>query len=369
VRRFFLENALMWFERFHVDALRLDAVHSIIDRSAKPFLEELADEVHRQAERHGRHWYLIAESDLNDPRIVRSSALGGHGLDAMWCDDFHHAAHVLLTGEKAGYYADYGRLEDMARAFRSAMSSPGEWSEFRQRRHGRPGPDLKPQHCVVFMQNHDQVGNRLLGERLDALIDFERQKLAAGITCLSQFIPLLFMGQEYGETAPFQYFINHGDEALVEAVRRGRREEFASFAEGGEAPDPAARETTERCVLDPELRSVGRHAVLHRLYEALLELRKTISSAAPDDCLAFEGRRVLLVQRAGVAWMVFSFSEAAHQIALPLPPGRWRRLVASADVEWEGPGCRAPAVIDSAGEVTLELPPHSFVVYGPAPAV
>jgi maltooligosyltrehalose trehalohydrolase len=365
VRRFFLENALMWFERFHVDALRLDAVHAIIDRSAKPFLEELADEVHRRGERHGRHWYLIAESDLNDPRIVRPSEVGGHGLDAMWCDDFHHAAHVLLTGEKAGYYADYGRLEDMARAFRSAMSSPGEWSEFRQRRHGRPAPDLKPQQCVVFTQNHDQVGNRLLGERLDTLIDFERQKLAAGITCLSRFIPLLFMGQEYGETAPFQYFINHGDEALVEAVRRGRREEFASFAEGGEAPDPAARETTEHCVLNPELRKVGRHAVLHRLYETLLGLRKGLSSAAADDCLALEGRQVLLVQRPGVAWMVFAFSDAVQEVALPLPPGRWRRLVASADAEWDGPGCRSPSVIDSAGEVSLELRPHSFVVYGP----
>jgi maltooligosyltrehalose trehalohydrolase len=142
VRCFFLENALMWFEDFHVDALRLDAVHAIIDRSARPFLEELADTVHRRAKELGRHWHLIAESDLNDPRVVRPSDLGGHGLDAMWCDDFHHAAHVLLTRETAGYYVDFGRVEDMARAFAGGMSRAGEYSPFRRRRHGRPGPDL-----------------------------------------------------------------------------------------------------------------------------------------------------------------------------------------------------------------------------------
>jgi maltooligosyltrehalose trehalohydrolase len=254
VRRYFLENALMWLEDFHIDALRLDAVHAIIDRSAKPFLEELADAVHERGEQLGRHLYLIAESDLNDPRMVRSSDIGGHGLDAMWCDDFHHAAHVLLSGESAGYYEDFGRVEDLAQAFRSAMSAPGEYSAHRKRRHGRPGRDLRFEQCVVCLQNHDQVGNRMLGERLGALLDFEREKLAAGLTCLSAFLPLLFMGQEYGDPAPFQYFISHGDAKLVEAVRRGRREEFASFHLDGEAPDPAAEETFARCILNPELR-------------------------------------------------------------------------------------------------------------------
>jgi maltooligosyltrehalose trehalohydrolase len=364
VRRFFLENALMWLEDFHVDALRLDAVHAIIDRSAKPFLEELAECVHRHAEALGRHCYLIAESDLNDPRVVRRSDMGGLGLDSMWCDDFHHAAHVLVTGEKAGYYVDFGQVEDMARAFTSGMSHPGEYSPFRRRRHGRPSPDLRAEQCVVFAQNHDQVGNRMLGERLDALVGFEQQKLLAGLTCMSRFIPLLFMGQEYGETAPFQYFISHSDAELVAAVQRGRREEFASFALDGEAPDPAAQSTFDRCVLHPELRHTGRHALLHRLYATLLELRRKLTSEQADACVAFESRRVLLVRREQHAWMAFSFSDAAQTLTVPVLAGEWERWLATADAEWEGPGTRSPARLASTGEVTLELEPYSLVVYG-----
>jgi maltooligosyltrehalose trehalohydrolase len=363
VRRFFLENALMWLEDFHIDALRLDAVHAIIDRSAKPFLEELADAVHQRGEALGRHLYLIAESDLNDPRVVLPSELGGHGLDSMWCDDYHHAAHVLLTGESAGYYEDFGRVEHLAQAFRQAMSAPGHYSAHRRRRHGRAGGGLRFEQCVVCLQNHDQIGNRMLGERLDALLDFERQKLVAGLTCLSAFIPLLFMGQEYGEPAPFQYFIDHGDAQLVEAVRRGRREEFASFHLEGEAPDPAAVETFAQCVINSELRHGGRHAVLNRLYGRLLELRKSLAPARPDDTMSFEGRRVLLVRRDERTWLAFSFSERVEEVTLPLAPGAWQLVLASADAEWEGPGAGLPARLESSGDVTLKLPPSSFCIY------
>ncbi|HEU4580630.1 MAG TPA: malto-oligosyltrehalose trehalohydrolase [Polyangiaceae bacterium] len=198
VRRYFIENALHWVEDFHIDALRLDAVHAIIDCSARPFLEELADTVRERGERLGRRPYLIAESDLNDPRLVRPSALGGHGLDAVWSDDFHHAAHSLLTGETSGYYADFGHIEDLARAFQSGMSRPGEYSGYRRRRHGRSGAILAPEQGVVCVQNHDQIGNRLLGERSGTLLNFDQQKLAAAVLCLSPYLPLLFMGEEYG---------------------------------------------------------------------------------------------------------------------------------------------------------------------------
>jgi maltooligosyltrehalose trehalohydrolase len=368
VRRFFLQNALMWLEDFHIDALRLDAIHAIIDRSAKPFLEELAEAVHRLGERVGRHLYLIGESDLNDPRVVRSSELGGLGLDAMWCDDYHHAAHTLLTGERAGYYADFGQVEHLARAFRSAMSMPGSYSEHRKRRHGRPGPDLRAEQCVVCIQNHDQIGNRLLGERLGTTVGFEREKLAAGLTCLPAFIPLLFMGQEYGDPAPFQYFVSHGDPALLEAIQRGRREEFASFGWSDEAPDPASPATLERCLLQPELAQSGRHAVLQRLYGQLLRLRQELVSNTPDESLALEARRVLLVRRGLHAWMAFSFSDTVQRVTVPVPPGSWRQLVCSSDSGWDGPGSSLPAAIESSGEVSLELSPHSFVVYGAAPA-
>jgi maltooligosyltrehalose trehalohydrolase len=369
VRAFFMRNALMWLDEFHIDGLRLDAAHAIIDRSAQPFLEELADAVRVRGEKLGRHLYLIAESDLNDPRLVRPSTLGGHGLDAMWCDDFHHAAHVLLTGEKAGYYADYGRIEDMAQAWRWAMVNPGGYSEFRQRRHGRPAPDFRPDQGVICLQNHDQIGNRLLGERLTALVGFEQQKLAAGLLCLAPFIPLLFMGEEYGETAPFQYFVDHGDERLLKSIRHGRSEEFKSFGWTTDAPDPSSPETLERCVLQPELRHSGKHAVLYRLYETLLRLRSVIAprvlqARAEDDTVAFEAQHVLFVRREGRLWMAFSFSDRTEHVRLPVPPGPWERLVSSSDSEWQGPGTPLPESLESNGELSVELQPHSFVCYG-----
>jgi maltooligosyltrehalose trehalohydrolase len=363
VRRFFLQNALQWVEHFHIDALRLDAVHAIIDRSAKPFLEELAERVHERAEELGRHAYLIAESDLNDPRVVRPSELGGHGLDAMWCDDFHHAAHSLITGETRGYYEDFGRVAQLARAFETGMSCPGQYSPYRRRRHGRAADDLRPRQVVVCLQNHDQVGNRLLGERLSALVSFEQQKLAAGLVCLAPFIPLLFMGEEYGETAPFQYFVSHGDPALVEAVRQGRREEFRSFGCETPAPDPAATDTFERCILQPELRESGQHAKLHAWYRALLALRPSLAASSSDRAVAVEDQKVLLVQRGSAAFMLFSFSSQPLDFELPVGLGSWHRLLASSDESWGGPGTPMPAMLESNGRARGRLQPHSLVCY------
>jgi maltooligosyltrehalose trehalohydrolase len=368
VRRFFIENALQWIDDFHIDALRLDAVHAIIDFSARPFLEELADTVRKRGEQLGRRPYLIAESDLNDPRLVRASALGGHGLDAVWSDDFHHAAHSLLTGETSGYYADFGRVEDLARAFQSGMSRPGEYSHYRRRRHGRRGAVLEPEQCVVCIQNHDQIGNRLLGERSATLLNFEQQKLAAAVLCLSPYLPLLFMGEEYGETAPFQYFISHGDEGLLEAVRKGRCQEFASFGWTERPPDPAAKSTFERCILQHELRAEGTHQLLHRWYGALLQLRASLPRELPDECVAFEGRRVLFVRRPEHAWMVYSFSAEPCELVMPVPPGTWQVLLSSTDAAWGGHGPRGSSLLESGGEVHLQLPPHSFLCCGrPAP--
>jgi maltooligosyltrehalose trehalohydrolase len=227
VRRFFIENALSWVTEFRLDALRLDAVHGIFDFSALHFLQELAAAVHEQAERLNRRIYVIAESDLNDVRLVSSPELGGYGLDAQWNDDFHHALHTLLTGERTGYYEDFGRIQDLAKAFAEGFVYSGAYSPARRRRHGNTSKDLAADRFVVCAQNHDQVGNRLKGDRLSALVSFEGLKLAAAVVLLSPFIPLLFMGEEYGETAPFPYFVSHSDPDLIEVVRRGRRAEFA----------------------------------------------------------------------------------------------------------------------------------------------
>ncbi len=257
VRRFFMENALYWVEDCHIDALRLDAVHAILDFSARPFLEELARTVHRAAERLNRRIYCIAESALNDTRIIRPRELGGFALDAQWNDDFHHALHALLTGEQTGYYQDFGRLHQLARAWRRGFVYDGQYSGYRQRAHGNSSRNIPAQQLVVFAQNHDQIGNRMLGERLSRLVSFEDLKLAAGLVLLSPFIPLLFMGEEYGETAPFQYFIDHSDPELVNAVREGRRREFAAFGWEEEPPDPQDEATFLRSKLDRSLRDTS----------------------------------------------------------------------------------------------------------------
>ncbi|MGH2720829.1 MAG: malto-oligosyltrehalose trehalohydrolase, partial [Actinomycetota bacterium] len=203
VRTFFLENARYWFLDFHVDALRLDAIHGIFDASAHPFLQELAEETTALEEEVGRQFPLIAESDLNDVRIILPGERGGYGLDAQWSDDFHHSVHALLTGERNGYYQDYGTPDHLVRALTHGFVYSGQRSAYRKRRHGNRPDEIEPSRLVVSIQNHDQVGNRMMGERLSVLVGFERLKLAAGLLLLSPSVPLLFMGEEYGETAPF----------------------------------------------------------------------------------------------------------------------------------------------------------------------
>jgi maltooligosyltrehalose trehalohydrolase len=205
------------------------------------------------------------------------------------------------------------------------------------------------------------VGNRLLGERSSALMGFEQQKLAAGVLCLSRFVPLLFMGEEYGETAPFQYFVDHGDPALLKAVREGRANEFGHADLGDAVPDPGARETLERCILNDGLLASTRHEVLYRLYQALLGLRSALISRVPDECVPFEAQRVLLVRREDRAFIVYCFSAQAQELRLPVPIGEWEVAISSADTEWQGPGGLLSSNIHSAGEAQLRLPPYSFV--------
>ncbi|MEJ2100907.1 MAG: malto-oligosyltrehalose trehalohydrolase [Desulfobacterales bacterium] len=275
VRRFFIESALYWVRDCHVDALRIDAVHAILDFSARPFLEQLALRIHREAERLNRRVYCIAESALNDTRVIRCREFGGFELDAQWNDDFHHALHSLLTGEMSGYYQDFGRLQDLSLSWRDGFVYSGRYSAYRRRRHGNSSRSIAARQFVVFAQNHDQIGNRMNSERLTQLITFEQLKLAAGVVLLSPFIPLLFMGEEYGEVAPFPYFISHSDPDLVEAVREGRRREFAAFGWQENPPDPQDEATFLRAKLNPTLCHQGHHQVLMSFYRELIRLRKT----------------------------------------------------------------------------------------------
>ncbi len=367
VRRYFIENALYWVREFHIDALRLDALHAIVDRSPCPFLAELSEAVHREGRRLSRAVYLMAESDLNDRRLIRSREMGGYDLDAHWNDDFHHALHAVLTGEQTGYYQDFGRIDQLAKAFREGFVYSGEYSLYRRRRQGSPSRDISPEHFVVFAQNHDQTGNRFFGDRLSRMVSFEALKLAAGATILAPFIPLLFMGEEYGETAPFQYFVSHSDPDLIAAVRKGRADEFADFRRTGEPPDPQSEETFIRSKLEHGLKTGGRHRVLLNFYRELFRLRRQfVILSGMKEILSYELEGVLLIRLAGggqEALTLFHFSQTETTVILPWPSGTWLKQMDSAEERWAGPGSRVPSVISGSEETTFSLAPHSFALF------
>ena len=275
VRRFLIDDALMWLDEFHCDGLRLDAVHAIEDASAVHVLEQLAVEVEAQAARLGRAAFLIAESDRNDPRYVRIREAGGYGLDAAWADEWHHALHAVLTGEVDGYYEDFGSIELLAKALRQAWVYDGTWSPHRRRTHGRPPDGLAGHRFVVSVQNHDQIGNRAAGDRLGAGVTTGRLQVAAALLLTGPFTPLLFQGEEWGASTPFQYFTAHEDPELGRAVTEGRRREFSSFGWGADdVPDPQDAATFERSKLAWDERDEAPHAEILAWYRDLLALRR-----------------------------------------------------------------------------------------------
>ena len=282
VRRYVVDNARYWVTEYHLDGLRLDAVHGIFDFSPTHLLREIAVAAHAEGDALGRHVVVIAESDLNDPRLIRPIAEHGDGLDGQWADDFHHAVHAAFTGETVGYYADFGDVAMIAAALREPFVYDGRYSAYRRRRHGASSAGLPREKFVVSIQNHDQVGNRAAGDRLSSVLAPDQLRLAASLLLLSPYVPLIFMGQEHGETNPFQYFVSHGDPTLVEAVRRGRRKEFESFEWGDDVPDPQAEETFLRSMVDRQKTAQPTHAQMLALYHDLLALREKEPLLKPD---------------------------------------------------------------------------------------
>jgi maltooligosyltrehalose trehalohydrolase len=372
VRRFIVDNALYWVTEYHIDGLRIDAIHGIFDFSARHILFDIQEAVQRQAKRLGRRIAVIAESDLNDVRAVNPPRRGGYGLDAQWNDDFHHCLHTLLTGEKNGYYQDFGEFHQLVKALREGFVYSGQYSPYRKRRHGSSSKHLPPTKFVVFSQNHDQVGNRKMGERLSTLVSFDALKLAAGILLLSPNIPLLFMGEEYGEIASFQYFVSHSDPGLIEAVRKGRKEEFAAFAWEGEIPDPQDETTFLRSKIGLNLREQEKNKILFEYYKMLIKLRKEIPllSGGNKKVIQIEasGReRVLLMKwEHGEDRMtgLFNFNDRPIKIETPFGKGQWQKLFGSASEEWEGDGSLATESIFSNGsEVVLVLDKYALALY------
>jgi maltooligosyltrehalose trehalohydrolase len=369
VRDYVLDNVRMWLEEFHLDGLRLDAVHAIYDLGARHILRSIEEVAEGVAARRGWPATIVAESDLNDPRLLFSREQGGHALGAQWADDFHHAAHSFFTGERDGYYSDFGEPRHLARALETPFVYAWDYSAFRGRRHGAPPAGLSGDRFVVCLQNHDQVGNRAAGDRLATLLDNPaKRRLAAGVLLLSPYLPLLFMGEEYGEENPFPFFCSFGDPDLVQAVREGRKREFEAFTWQGEVPDPQGEETFASAKLSWSWPEGTSRAGLRRLYRDLLAARREWPALRD-----FEHRTARLIEVGGGAGPVlelvrggeatggavraiFNLGDGAARIPEGAAAGA-SVLLRSEAVEYGGDR-REPGPIG-------EIAPFEFVVLGP----
>ncbi len=324
VRRFFCDNALMWMRDFHADGLRLDAVHEFNDRSAIHFLEQLACEVEVLSATVGRKLVLTAESDLNNPHLVTSQEAGGMGLDAQWSDDFHHALFTVLSSQQPGmgYYDDFGRMADLAKVLREAFVYDGRYSKYRQRSHGRSAAGLSAHHFVVFLQNHDQVGNRAVGDRIVEVVGLARAKVGLALVLLSPFIPMLFQGEEFAASTPFQYFAHHDDPELAKAVSAGRKREFAAFGwDESTIPDPEDSTTFGNSKLNWNEIGEGIHAEMLDWVRALIALRRRTPALNNGDLHAeqieFDEAKRWLTMRRGDVCLMLNIGE--ESVNLPKP--------------------------------------------------
>ncbi|UHG92973.1 malto-oligosyltrehalose trehalohydrolase [Spirosoma oryzicola] len=375
VRQYIIGNALMWLRDFHIDALRLDAVHAIKDSGPVHILQELRQEVDRLMEATGRRHYLMIECDLNDPRYINPIAENGYGMDAQWIDEFHHSLRVAVGEDKIGYYADFEGLDHLVKSYQDAYVYDGQFSEVRHRLFGTRAEHNPGKQFIVFSQNHDQVGNRKLGERSSQLYSFNTTKLMAGAVLVSPYIPLLFMGEEWGETNPFLYFANHLEPDLVEAVREGRKQEFAAFHSEGEVPDPQEEETFLRSKLQWELIEQQPHRTMLRFYQTLIALRQQLPALRQLDrkqmtVNACDSQQVLVLHR----WYddqhvlcLMNFDKEPQVLQLTAQPknGRWQKLLDSADPQWQSSEEAQPssAPEEWSGDVAVTVPAESLIIY------
>ncbi len=373
VRRFFIENALMWFRDFNIDGLRLDAVHAIKDMGPKHFLKELKEYTALLNKQTGKNHFLIGECDLNDVKYINPVDQCGYGLNSQWCDEFHHALHALLTGERNGYYADFGDLDLFVKSLNQAYVYDGNYSAHRKKYFGTKTKGQPGHRFVVFSQNHDQVGNRMLGERLSQLLDFETLKLAATTMFFNPFIPMLFMGEEYGEENPFLFFVHHGDEHLVEMTQKGRKREFRDFYKKGSPPDPQAEETFIRSKLDWDFEKDPQKKSMLAFYKKLIGLRKNHPLMANMKREKFKARRVegheaislLFQDERGLLMGILNFSENPLEISLPEFAGKQPEvLLNSSASQWGGENNHEQHKLkkQSSGELLAELAPKSALI-------
>ncbi len=351
VRRFFLDNALMWLRDYHCDGLRLDATHEFIDRSAVHFMEQLSSEVQRLGGMLNKRFVLIAESDLNDPKFVRSIEAHGYGMDAQWSDDFHHSLFTLLWSDPGrGYYDDFGSMDDLVKSLRGAFVYDGKYSKYRHHTHGRPVENLSAHHFLGYIQNHDQVGNRAVGERLEHLVGMEAAKVAIGLTLTAPFVPMLWMGEEFASSAPFMYFADHEDEDMRKLVSEGRKRDFAAFGwDESQIPDPEGPETFERSRLDWSEVHRGEHEGMLQWVKDLIALRRSTLDLNDGDFghikVSCEADGKCLIMRRGSVRVVMNLGEATR---VPVREGESLRL------------CSNPAITADRGQ--LAMPKMSLAI-------
>ena len=368
VRQYFIENALMWFRDFHIDALRMDAVHAIKDFGPVHILREIKQYVDRLMQVTGRRHYLIVESDLNDNRFINPLEKQGFGMDAQWIDEFHHALRVTAGEARSGYYSDFDGLGHLAKAYKDAYVFDGQFSPHRKKFFGVKAENNPGKQFIVFSQNHDQVGNRMLGERTSELVSFEMQKLMAGAVLVSPYIPMLFMGEEYSEPHPFLYFVSHTDPELAEAVRKGRKAEFSAFHAQGEAPDPVSKKTFDESKLQWELIKREPHQTMFDFYKTLIKLRKQQPALChldrnKLDAEVNEKNQTLLLHRwhkVEHIYCLLNFSKKQQQLTLPDYGKELQKIFDSADPAWNGPAAALDVISD---EWTVTIQPESFLIY------
>lgn len=341
VRYFYAENMLMWLRDFHFDGLRLDAVHAIKDFGPKHFIRHLREKADELEKITGRKYLLIGEIDLNDTRFISSYDNGGFKLDKQWCDEFHHALHAAVTGERQGYYADFGLIRHLVKSFNNAYVYDGIWSEHRKKTFGSSTNGIPGNKFVVFTQNHDHIGNRMMGERLGELIEFEMLKVVAGAMFISPFIPLIFMGEEYNEPAPFLYFTSHTDKELAEAVSIGRRQEFPEFINSDDFPEPQSRSVFKKSRLSFDLSGNRNH--LFSFYREMIRLKKThpllrIYDRSGINANEVGRKAILFTKKSNGNHLTAVMNFDTEDLLLSVPELNTSEvLINSADKMWGGP--------------------------------
>ncbi|MFP4508589.1 MAG: malto-oligosyltrehalose trehalohydrolase [Spirochaetaceae bacterium] len=356
VRRFFIDNLTQWLEVFHIDGLRLDAVHAMFDKGATPILAQLSEEAELIGLRTGRERYLIAESLMNDSRVIRPRSEGGLGMTAEWLDDLHHALHARVTGERGSYYADFGDSAMVEAALSQGYALSRKYSKYWQRTFGNSAEDCAPQQFVGYIQNHDQIGNRADGARITRLVHFEVQKMLASVLLLGPFVPMLFMGEEYGETAPFEYFVSHSDPDLIAAVRAGRQSECVEGSNGRTPPDPQAPSTYAESRLQPDHANTREQQTLRALYRRLIQLRKEIRAREADVSLVRDANAPVSLRdaysveryadvialsrqtRDGLNVVLMNLGERDGTVTFAADTTVFRCVLDTASGQWAGPG-------------------------------